>query len=371
MATAYLWLGAFKKAEEHFTQALETEDGLDLGERNKVKEDLARVQAAKVALALKDKADLAADRAAAGKKASSQQEDLAAAVAMYEEACQTDPRSAVIYANRSFTQLKAEQYEACLKDGEEALACLKQWPTARKPPKPPAQPAHLDPPFLDDPTFKHPDEQKQGEVDWLMKHGGGSWKDLPSLPPEYEWVKDAAEKSGDAWIAIRKKMPKATIDAIRRATTKLQDVLYTRNSKIVREHLIVAIEENKAGEGPSNKAIRQSEEFAEKLEVHEKERALELEKELEEARVELEDYDLDAALAATKSGMAQAGFGRNHPVERTKRRLFVKVLLRRARALEALGQKEAAAEELQRALRAEPTNEEGWTSYHRLCPKQS
>jgi len=179
------------------------------------------------------------------------------------------------------------------------------------------------------------------------------------LPLEYEWVKDVAEKNENSWIAIRKKMPKAAIDAIRRATVKLQDVLYTRNPRLVREHIEVAIEENRAGEGPSGKAIRESGEFADKLEAYEKERETEREKELEEARQEIEDYDLDAALAATRTGIAQTGFGRGHPLERTKRRLFVKVLLRRARAFDALGDKEACAAELQRVLRAEPQNAEG------------
>ncbi|CAK0902885.1 unnamed protein product, partial [Prorocentrum cordatum] len=139
-----------------------------------------------------------------------------------------------------------------------------------------------------DPTFKHPDEQNQKEVDWLMKHGGGTVENLPSLPVEYEWIKDANE-SGDAWIAVRKKMPKATIDAIRQATVKLQDALYTRQPDVIRDHVKLAIELNRAGEGPSNKAIHQAEEYAGKLEEHEKERAAEREREENELKEELED----------------------------------------------------------------------------------
>merc|ERR1719436_761391 len=46
MGTAYLWLGAFTKAEAHFQKALDVEDGgLDVDERKVIKEDLARVQA--------------------------------------------------------------------------------------------------------------------------------------------------------------------------------------------------------------------------------------------------------------------------------------------------------------------------------------
>lgn len=359
MGTAYLWLGAFAKAEHHFQKALDTEDGLDIDEKAKVKDDTVRVQSAKVALSLKEKADIVADRAYSGKGGIKQAEILNQALHLYEEAHGTDPRSVVILANRSFARLRASQFSDCVEDCDKVLELLKQWPTARRAPKTPALPAHLDPPFLDDPTFKHPDEQKQGEVDWLMKHGGGNFKDLPSVPLEYEWVKDVAEKSDNSWIAIRKKMPKVTIDAIRRATTKLQDVLWTRNPRIIRDHLVVAIDENKAGEGPSNKAIRQSDEFAEKLEAHAQVVEAERAQLAEEARQEIEDYDLDLALAASRSGVAQLGFGRNHPVERTKRRLFVKVLLRKARALEALGDKEACVAELQRVLRVEPNHVEG------------
>mmetsp|Transcript_54545 Transcript_54545/g.157738 ORF Transcript_54545/g.157738 Transcript_54545/m.157738 type:complete len:596 (+) Transcript_54545:1-1788(+) len=356
MGTAYLWLGAFGKAEAHFGKALELEEGLDIDERRAVKEDLARIQDAKNALVLKEKADSAAERVPLG--CEREKEALESALELYDAASAADPNCAVIYANRSFARLRAGRSEACIDDGKAALEKLKEWPTARRAPKRPVLAARLDPPFLDDPTFKHPDEVKQGEVDWLMKHGGGNWKDLPSLPPEYEWVKDVAEKQDNAWIAIRKKMPKVTIDAIRRATSKLQDVLYSRNPRVIRAHLEVAIEENKAGEGPSNKALRQSEEYAEKLEVHEKEREAEREEERTEAIREIEDFDLDEAVAAVRSGVAQTGFGHGHPVERTRRRLFVKVLLRSARAHEAIGDREAALSDLRRVLRAEPENPE-------------
>lgn len=191
-----------------------------------------------------------------------------------------------------------------------------------------------------------------------MKHSGGTVKDLPPLPVEYEWVKDAAEKSDNAWIAIRKKMPKATIDAIRRATVQLQDVLYTRRPFLIRQQVEVAIEQNKAGEGPSAKAIHQSQEYADKLEEHEKEKQLEFKKQDEDLQQEFQECRLEEELAPVRSGVAKAGFGHGHPTERTRRRLFAKVLLRRARALELLGQVEAAAGELRTVLRVEPENPE-------------
>jgi len=144
-------------------------------------------------------------------------------------------------------------------------------------------------------------------------------------------------------------------------------VLYTRNSRVIREHLKVAIDENKAGEGPSAKAIRQSEEYAEKLEVYEKEKEAEREQEAEEARQELEEYDLDAALSAVRAGVAQTGFAPTHPVERTRRRLYVKVLLRRARALESLGDTEGSVAELRRVLNVEPATPEAKTDKKCVC----
>merc|ERR1719468_67195 len=226
--------------------------------------------------------------------------------------------SAVILANRCYTHLRAGQLEQCLEDSNQALRCLQAWPTARRPPKKPARPAGLDPPFLDDPTFKHPDQQKQGEVDWLMKHNGGSVKDLPSLPLEYEWVKDTAERDPNAWIAIRKKMPKATIDAIRKATVQLQDALYTRNPFVIREQAKLALDLNRVGAGPSAKAISQSEEYADKLQKHEDEKRLEREKEEEALREELEECVLEEELAPNRPGVACTGFGHLHPTERTR-----------------------------------------------------
>jgi len=135
MGTAYLWLGAFNKAEENFQKALDTEDGLLIDERNKVKEDLARVKAAKAALSLKEKADSAADRAYAGKGTDREKDTLDSALGLYEEACDADPRSAVIVANRTFARLRAGQYQECIEDGKTALDLLTQWPTARRAPK--------------------------------------------------------------------------------------------------------------------------------------------------------------------------------------------------------------------------------------------
>lgn len=356
IATAYLWLGAFKRSEEHFQKALNVEDGLPREEMLKVQADLARVRQAKAALVVKEKADHAARSATGGGERESAA--LEAALELYGEGLGLDSESAVLYANRCFAHLRAGKLEDCVADAGEALKRLKEWPIARRAPRKPARPARLDPPYLHDPTFKHPDEAKKEGSDWLMKHGGGSKENLPALPAEYEWVKDAAEKDPNAWIAIRKKMSKVQIDGIRKCTSQLQDAVYTRNPDIIAEAVEVAIKQNRAGEGPSNTAISEAEKYAEKIAAHNIERQEEIAREERELRRELDECDLEADFAPSLAGKAQVGLGRSHPTEASRCRLFVKVRLRRARALELLGEVAAAAEELQSALRAEPRNTE-------------
>jgi tetratricopeptide (TPR) repeat protein len=284
--------------------------------------------------------------------------ELASALVDYDEASKVDTESAVVYANRSLVYLRSGKLEECVRDADHAVAILKGWPVARRAPKPPARPARLDPPYIDDATFKHPDEQKQGEVDWLMKHSGGDSKNLPSLPPDYEWVKDTGDKIDNSWIAIRKKMSKATFDAIKEATKQLQESLYTRNSRIIREQLEHSMEGNRHGEGPSDKAIRQALDFAQKIDDHTKEQEANRLSAEEELRQEIEECDLEESLDPARSGVAKAGFVRRHPVESAQRRLFSKILLRRARAYELLGKFDTCARDIRVVCRLEPENRE-------------
>jgi tetratricopeptide (TPR) repeat protein len=356
LGTAFLWLGAFKKAEDHFKKALDVEGGLDFEERKKVQEDLVRLQSSRAALVLKETADSAVRRAGGSEEIV--EKELAGALTAYGEAQSADPESAVIYSNRCFAHLRAGNLQECINDADQALEFLKLWPVARSAPKAPSRPTRLDPPYLDDPTFVHPDSAKQGEIDWLMKHSGGDASQLPPLPAEYEWVKDTAEKNDYSWIAIRKKMSKATMDAVRDSTRQLQESLYSRNPKIIRDHMAIALDANKHGEGPSHIAIRQAEEFAQKIEDHDREVEAARLIEEEEARQEMERYDFEASLDPVRSGVAKAGFVRSHPVVSTQRRLYAKVLLRRAQAHELSGDYEAGARDLRVVRRIEPTNRE-------------
>lgn len=366
LGIAHLWLGAFNKAEEHLQRALDVEDGLEAEERLSAQEDLSRVRRAHAALATKSSADAAVQRAHGSDDLIAK--ELEAAADGYDKAIGLDTESAVLYANRSLVRLRMGKLPESEQDAETALHYLKQWPVSRKAPKGPARPARLEPPYLDDPTFKHPDEVKQGEVDWLMKHNGGTSQDLPPLPPEYEWIKDVAEKSDNAWIAVRKKMSKAAIDAIRDATRQLQDALYTRCPRTIRDQVTHASDLNRTGEGPSSKAIIQAEEYAKKLEDHAKERVAEQLQEQEELQRDLNECQLEEELAFSRPGVVRVGFCRGHPVEGAQRRLFAKVTLRRARVYQLLGQTDAAVQGLRSVLSVEPHNHEARELLASLTP---
>lgn len=169
--------------------------------------------------------------------------------------------------------------------------------------------------------------------------------------------RDAGEKDPNSWIAVRRKMTKHTLDAIRKNTGVLQDALYTRSWVHILSQVSVSEGTNRVGEGPSDKALRQALEYADKLEEYAREQAelvsnkeRGLEREMEEEADRLEE-----ALAADGAS-APGAFQRRHPVEKSRRRLYVKVKLRRAAALEGLGKKELVIEELRAVLRVEPKN---------------
>merc|ERR1712137_604497 len=112
------------------------------------------------------------------------------------------------------------------------------------------------------------------------------------------------------------------------------------------------------GVGPSAKALHQADEYATKLEEHQHEKEAAHAHEEAEVRQERERFNLEDVLAADRSS-AHAGFGRNHPVERTRRRIFVKALLRGGRALELMGDFAGSVDALKTVLRVEPGNSEG------------
>jgi len=135
-------------------------------------------------------------------------------------------------------------------------------------------------------------------------------------------------------------------------------MLYTRSIYKIREYMKTAEDQNKHREGPSNKAIKQAHDFVEKLVQYEEEEKAKQEKELEQLDRDKEDFILAEALDPARTGVAKSGFVRSNPVECTQRRLFAKVLLRRARAYELMGNLDAGVDDLRVVNRVEPENRE-------------
>merc|ERR1719247_45027 len=111
-------------------------------------------------------------------------------------------------------------------------------------------------------------------------------------------------------------------------------------------------------EGPSVKAIKQADDFAEAIR---KRRAAneELHRVLDERVAE------EFRTPVTATG---AGFPAKHPVQKARRRLFVKVSLRRSAALERLGNTDGAVQAVRAVLRVEPKQPEALEALARLRP---
>lgn len=341
-----LWMGHFARAVECFEAA---SVGLSQGERRVVEEDKMRIVNASKAFELKTEADLAVRRAG----------NVAPPVDVYDKALEADGDSGVLFANRCLIKLQNKDWDGAIADGKLALEKLAQWPTARlQPPKLPARPQRLDPPTVIDHTFRPQVRKDEKDTrDWLMKHSGGSEKDLPPLPPEYEWIRDAGEKSDDAWIAVKRKLTKEVVDSMRRNIGLLQDALFSRKVDVIREAVRSARNQNEDGIGPCAAAIRQAEEYVEKLDEFYR---------LKEEKIIEDEAKYDEEIAHQgRHTSAQC-------VEKTRRRLYVKVKLRCAAAYEAVandGQDEyrACAEtELNDALNFEPNNADALERLDRL-----
>ena len=70
----------------------------------------------------------------------------------------------VLCANRTFVKLQINDLEGALQDAEETTKLLALWPVARSAPKKPEKPQRLDPPTLEDHTFRNPNVKKHEQV---------------------------------------------------------------------------------------------------------------------------------------------------------------------------------------------------------------
>ncbi|CAD7936732.1 unnamed protein product [Amoebophrya sp. A120] len=353
---AFLWLGEYARCEDSFLTALDRNEceecALTKEERGILQEDLQRVRLA--AKACEKKREI--DKKLRTTNNVLDKETQAVILKEYDDAFLLEKEeNAVVCANRSFVKLQAMDIEGCLQDADTTCDLLARWPVARNAPKLPEKPQRLDPPTLEDHTFRNPNASKTDEKDWLMKHHGSpNDGKLPDIPEEFEWVRDASEKKDEAWIAVRKKLTRDQITAIRAKITKFQEALYTRNIDVIDAAIETARQENLAKEGPCSEALHQAGEYRMKLSEYldeQKKRAeLDQEKMKEEDRTSTEFFE--RSLIATQPGC----FRRDHPCEKTRRRLFVKTRLRQARAYELQEQFEDASKALEMVLSAEPKN---------------
>jgi tetratricopeptide (TPR) repeat protein len=252
--------------------------------------------------------------------------------------------------------MKAGQWDAAIQDCDSCLEMLQRWPVVAKPPAEPRNLRPPDAPTLDDHTFINPHEVR--EDSWLMKQQGVDEEALPDIPEGWEWKRDAAEKVENSWVAVKKTLTMGEVQIIRGNLMKLQDAVFTQDVSQIQE----AITESKSllakNTGPSVKAIKQAEEFVTTLE-----KKLAVEEDIARARQARLDEEQRTPVSA-----AGLGFPAKHPLQRARRRLFCKVTLRRAKALEEEGDLDAAASAVRGVLRLEPKNDEALELLARVRP---
>ncbi|CAD7959872.1 unnamed protein product [Amoebophrya sp. A25] len=357
---AFLWLGDYGKANESFQAALEEcEDGaLTSEEREIVKGDLERIKLAATAYSQKAEVDALVRRIPG-----SSPKDIIdnKVIEAYDSAMEVEGNeNAVLCANRCLSKLQAGQVDDCLQDADETARLLALWPVPRGAPKLPEKPQRLDPPTLEDHTFRNPVGKKakgEDERDWLMKHSGGIAEGgkLPDIPDDFEWVRDASEKNDEAWIAVRKKLKREQIESIRAKINRLQEALYSRKLDQIDAAMEIAKKENFQKEGPSNEALHQAAVYRNQLAAFLDEQKQKADAE-RDTRIEEEKTSasfFERSLCATQ---LPGCFRRDHPVERTRRRIFVKTKLRQARAFELQSRWEDVAACLDTVLQAERRN---------------
>lgn len=255
---------------------------------------------------------------------------LADATAKLDALANALPNNALPYANRAMAHVRSKDACAALQDCDTCVARLQHWPIPVRPPMSRRNPPSLETPCLEDHTFVNPHVERKDW--WLMKQTNCAWENLPPVPDEWVWERDASESMPDSWIAVRKKLTREQTETIKENLRILQGAA---NAKRV-DGLQTAIEEAKLllpkRTGPCEKAIKQAEEYCETLA-----RAAEEVADLEQAR-----RDRVAEEHATPVVAATAGFPAKHPVQRARRRLYTKVQLRRGAALELQGDVDAA-----------------------------
>merc|ERR1719247_1093164 len=247
-------------------------------------------------------------------------------------------------------------FSQALADSDACLEKLSLWPMACRPPAPARNFVPPEAPTLDDHTFINPHEVR--EDSWLMKQSGVQPEALPDVPDGWEWKRDATSPIEDSWVAVKKTLTKDEVEMIRGKILAMQEACFARKIPELQELIQKAKGEMLKNTGPSAKAIKQAEDFVHVLQKLEA-------KEEDERRLRAERVEEERRTPIAATGL---GFPTKHPLQKARRRLCAKVNLRRARALEALGDSERAITTLKSVLRLEPKNPDALEMLVRLKP---
>jgi len=365
---AFLWLGEYAKAEESFLDSLGEFEGYDADtklknsyltkggglteeEQQEIRRDLKRLGELREMMGKKEEIEDEIKRNGVdlGKKHEIEKYKIKEKYEECQSVLESDGNSnAMITGSLQFLKLQLGDYVGSLKEAKSLASQVSRWNhVPRGPPKLCEKPQRLDPPLLEDHTFANPVTHKQDDTSWLMKHCSDDKSTLPPIPEDYEWVKDATEKKEEnAWIAIRKRMTAAQIKSIREKIHALQEALYTRKLETVDPAIELAKIQNEAREGPCNAAIQQAMDFRQKLSEYYKEeedKREEREKEREREEKESESWFLRSFIAGGSGGSGgglTGCFKRSHPVEKTRRKIFMKSKLREVKALQLMAEKQ-------------------------------
>ncbi|KAF4666717.1 hypothetical protein FOL46_002878 [Perkinsus olseni] len=347
LAVASLWLGRFEMASEAASKAEEIARACLLfseEERGRIASDKRRIS------------DII-ERIWTTKKAADElyrQRGLAEAVDQYEKLISSIDRNPILLANLSQFKLQQGEFERTINLVDEALEATWSIPcvgAGMNPAVPPKYEAHLHQ-LLTDPLTFNDSAVDPTAAQWLMKREGCDLKDLPEVPPEFEWVRSGGQDKN--WIAVRKKPSEKTVEDVKACVADLQDAVTSRIPARIRG----VAEKHGASEYTTvQKAVMDALRYAADLE-----NALKMREESEhhlQENISLNDL------------LGTGAFINKHPICVNRRKLFTKLQLRWSTAAVRAGNKqEEAIGRLRKVISIDRDNKEAMLLISRLLAKQ-
>ena len=158
-------------------------------------------------------------------------------------------------------------------------------------------------PSLEDPTVA------EGKDEWLMRQEGVEEGELPAIPSDWEWVRDAKETSN--WIAKKRRLTASERKAVERKMTSIREVCEGKDVAKIRQLAQEIAETDKL-----QKTAEQMMMYANELENLSNDEAHKVERG-----------------KCSRFGLGSSGFVSKHMVQTTRLRLAAKIIQR----LESLG----------------------------------